>query len=148
MSDQTSDERPGREPQLEDEGIPDHEGPLASKVRTGDQQDGMIPPGDRPQAADDFGTTAAEQLRGESLTARLEEEEPDVPVPPAERDDPGQPTMRGDAETDEEAELVASEFDDVPGESAEEAAVRSVPEGEVPGAYDAPDDDYVDEESA
>jgi len=158
-----SDERPGEEPQLEDEGIPDHEGPLTSKVRTGDQQDGMIPPGDRPRGANDFGTTAAEQLRGESLTERLEEEDEEAlgaPGPVAERDDPlelgglqspgdvGQMTERGDTETDDEAELVASEFEDFAGESAEEAAVRAVREGEVPGAYDAPDDDYVDEESA
>jgi hypothetical protein len=143
-----SDERPGEEPQLEDEGIPDHEGPLPAKVRTGDQQDGMIPPGDRPRAADEFGTTAAEQLRGESLTARLDEEEPEDAIPPTDRDDPGQLTERGDAETDDEAELVASAFEDVPGESAEEAAVRAVREGEVPGAYDAPDDGYVEEESA
>jgi hypothetical protein len=27
-------------------------------------------------------------------------------------------------------------------------AVRAVPEGEVPGAYDAPQDGYLDEESA
>jgi hypothetical protein len=60
-----SDERPGEEPRLEDEGIPDHEGPPASKVRTGDQ----------------------------------------------------------DVE-------------------------RAVAEGDVPGAYDAPDDGYLDEESA
>jgi hypothetical protein len=143
-----SDERPGEEPQLEDEGIPDHEGPLPSKVRTGDQQDGIIPPGDHPRAADEFGTTAAEQLRGETLAERLEEEEPDGPLPQTERDDPGQLTERGDTETDDEAELVASEFGDTPGESAEEDAVRAVPEGEVPGAYDAPDDDYVETESA
>jgi hypothetical protein len=143
-----SDARPGEEPQPEDEGIPDHEGPLPSKVRTGDQQDGMIPPGDQPRGADEFGTTAAEQLRGETLTERLAEEEPNRPLPGTERDDPGQLTERGDAETDDEAELVASEFEDTAGESAEEDAVRAVPEGEVPGAYDAPDDDYVAEESA
>jgi hypothetical protein len=143
-----TDERPGAEPQLEDEGIPDHEGPLPSKVRTGDQQDGMIPPGDEPRGADEFGTTAAEQLRGESLTERLDEEEPDEPMPETARVDAGQLTERGDAETDDEPDLVANEFAEVTGEPAEEDAVRVVPEGDVPGAYDAPDDDYVDEESA
>lgn len=143
-----SDERPAEEPQLEDEGIPDHEGPLASKARTGDQQDGMIPPGDEARGTDRFGTTAAEQLRGETLDDRLREERPDEPPPDTERDDPGQMTERGDAETDDEPELVATEYGDVPGEPAEEDAVRAVPEGQVPGAYDAPDDGYVDEESA
>lgn len=143
-----SDERPGEEPQLEDEGIPDHEGPLPSKVRTGDQQDGMIPPGDEARGAREFGTTAAEQVRGETLAARLEAEEPDEPLPLTDRDDAGQMTERGDAETDDEAELVATESADVPGEPAEEDAVRAVPEGEVPGAYEAPDDDYVAEEES
>jgi hypothetical protein len=143
-----SEERPAEEPQLEDEGIPDHEGPLASKVRTGDQQDGMIPPGDEARGTDRFETTAAEQLRGETLDDRLREERPDEPPPDTDRDDPGQMTERGDAETDDEPELVATEYRDVPGEPAEEDAVRAVPEGQVPGAYDAPDDGYVDEESA
>jgi hypothetical protein len=143
-----SDERPGEEPQLEDEGIPDHGGPLPSKVRTGDQQDGMIPPDDRPRAADQFGTTAAEQVRGESLTTRLEEEDPDEPLPATTRDDPGQLAERSDARTDDEPELVGSEFEHVPGERGEEDAVRAVQEGEVPGAYDAPEDGYVDEETA
>jgi hypothetical protein len=143
-----SDRRPGEEPQLEDEGIPDHEGQPASKVRTGDQQDGKIPPGDEPRAVGDFGTTAAEQLRGETLTERLEAEERDRPLPDTGRDEPGQLTERGDSETDDEAELVATELEDTAGESAEEDAVRVVPEGDVPGAYDAPDDDYVEQESA
>ena len=69
-----SEDRP--DSQLEHEGIPDHERPLPPKVRAGDQQDGMIPPGDEPRGADEFGTTAAEQVRGESLADLLEEEEP------------------------------------------------------------------------
>ncbi|MGZ4151610.1 MAG: hypothetical protein ACXVP3_04105 [Actinomycetota bacterium] len=143
-----SDERPGEEPQLEEEGIPDLEGPLPSKVRTGDGQEGIIPPDEDWIAADEFGTTAAEQLRGEPLTARLREEQPDEPPPLDERDDPAQLTQPGDTEPDEEPALVADEwFEDLPGEPAEEDAVRAVSEDEVPGAVDAPSDGY-EEESA
>jgi hypothetical protein len=96
-------ENPTRDPELEEEepvgddgleadGIADLKGPLPSKVATGDPQEGVVPPGDRPRGADEFGTTAAEQLRGEP---------------------------------------------------AEENAVRIVPEGQVPGAYEASDDGYV-----
>jgi hypothetical protein len=133
------------EPLLEDDGIPDLEGPLDSKVATGDEQEGIIPPGAEPRGAAVFGTTAAEQLRGESLTERLEDEEPERPPPESEPEpEAGQITEEGDAETDDEPALVADEFGEVPGEEPEEDAVRVVPEGEVPGAIDAPDDDYED----
>ena len=133
---------------LEDEGIPDLEGPLPSKVATGDAQEGLTPPADEPLAADEFGTTAAEQARGETLSRRLSEEQPEQPLTETERREAGQLTERGDAETDDEDELIATELDETPGEPAEDDAVRVVPENEAPGAYDAPDDGYVDEESA
>lgn len=140
-----NDEAPQNEPQLEDEGIPDHEGPLPQKARSGDQQDGMIPPGTEPQAVDRFGTTAAEQVRGGRLSQRLEAEVPDGTDEIA-RDDPGQMTAQGDAETDDEDTLVASEFEDAAGEPQEEA-VRVVEEGAVPGAVDRPDDGSLDREA-
>jgi hypothetical protein len=95
------DQRPGEEPELEEEGLPDLEGPLPSKLRTGDHQEGIIPPDDDWVAADEFGTTAAEQVRGEPLTARLREEQAEPP-PLDERDDPGQLTQAGDTEPDGE----------------------------------------------
>jgi hypothetical protein len=57
--------------------IPDHEGPLPGKVITGDAQEGLIEPGDRPRAADRFGTTAEEQREGASLDERIRWEQPD-----------------------------------------------------------------------
>lgn len=66
---------PGSE--LDAEGIPDHLGPLPSKDATGDGQEGLVPPRDQPIAADDFGTTAAEQHAGESHPGRLARELPD-----------------------------------------------------------------------
>jgi hypothetical protein len=159
MTDGTDDEA-GREPdapdeavdapsdELEDEGIPDLEGPLPSKAATGDAQEGVTPPGDAPLAANEFGTTAAEQARGESLSRRLSEEEPDEPLPDTERREAGQLSEQGDAEADEEAELVATEFAGSAGEPAEEDAVRVVPEDDAPGTSAAADDGYVAEESA
>ncbi len=137
----------GSEP-LEDDGIPDLEGPLRSKAATGDEQEGIIPPSDEPRGTDAFGTTAAEQARGDGLSRRLAEEEPDQPAPRTERHEAGQLTERGDAETDDEDELVATESEGAFGEPAEEGAVRTVVEGEVPGAYDAADDGYIEDAGA
>jgi hypothetical protein len=66
----------GLDRSLDEEGIPDLEGPLPQKVATGDPQEGASPPSDRPAAAD-YGTTAREQSRPEPLDARLARELPD-----------------------------------------------------------------------
>ena len=136
------DERPQNEVQLEDEGIPDHEGPLPSKVRSGDQQDGIVPPGTDPIAVDRFGTTAAEQARGPDLADRLEEELPDEPGPGTVLDDPGQLTAPGDAEPDDEPTLIATELEEAPAEPPEEDAIHVVDEDDVPGGVDRPTDGY------
>jgi MFS family permease len=71
-------------PSLDAEGIPDHEGPLPEKARTGDAQEGLYPPAEDGYAgADEFGTTAEEQREGESLAAKLARETPDVGDAPA-----------------------------------------------------------------
>jgi hypothetical protein len=94
----TDQERPQHGPYLEDEGIPDHEGPLPSNVRSGDQRDGIVPPGDRRASRRRFGTTAAEQTRGDVLEQRLGEEEADEPPAAVADDEPGQPATTGDVE--------------------------------------------------
>jgi hypothetical protein len=91
--------------------------------------------------------TAAEQLRGQPLGARLAEEVPDEPAT-NQWIEAGQLVERGDTEEDDEDELVATELPETAGEPAEQNAVRIVPEGQVPGAYEAPDDGYVEEEPA
>lgn len=58
---------------LEAEGVPDMFGP-----ETADE--GMIAPGDTPKAAEEWGVTAAEQQRPESLGDRVRRERPDVAV--------------------------------------------------------------------
>lgn len=62
---------------FEEEGIPDHEGPLPEKVETGDPQEGMTPPADQPAHAYDHGVTIDEQREGATLNTRLGEEEPE-----------------------------------------------------------------------
>lgn len=66
---------PGSE--LEDEGVPDHEGPLPGKVDTGDPQEGIAPPGDEPPHSSDHGVTVDEQREGATLDTRLREEQPE-----------------------------------------------------------------------
>ncbi|MCU1458154.1 MAG: hypothetical protein JWL73_2246 [Actinomycetia bacterium] len=63
---------------LDEEGVPDLNGPLDEKAATGDPQEGQSPPGIRPRASVDFGTTAEEQREGEGLDGRLSREVPDV----------------------------------------------------------------------
>jgi hypothetical protein len=62
---------------FEEEGLatPDPSNP---KAATGDPQDDVPVPGERPVAVDDFGTTAAEEAAGEPLDGRLSREEPDL----------------------------------------------------------------------
>lgn len=115
---------PGAAP--EDEGIPDLQDGTPEAQRAGDPQR-MPVPGERPVAADNFGTTAAEQAEGESLDDRLAEEEPDAGPGGAEdtatpeagqlRDDPlpgGRPVNQDTFATESEAE----------GMSVEESAVH------------------------
>ena len=60
----------------EDEGIPDLQAGTPERQWTVDPEEEALP-GDRPIALDDFGTTGAEEARGESLSGRLAREEPE-----------------------------------------------------------------------
>jgi hypothetical protein len=137
------DEERGREEDSvspEDEGIPDHGGPARGKQETGDPQEGLLPPGDEPRAAEDFGTTAEEQLEGESLDDKLAEEVPERS--PDTRSELGRLVEPGSGLADEEKDEVAEEAeDDRTGESAEEAAMR---DEEEPGGLTGGPDRYVE----
>jgi hypothetical protein len=134
--------RGSAEDSLEDEGIPDHGGPAPGKEATGDQQEGLLPPGDEPRAAEGFGTTAEEQREGESLEEKLEEETPDRN--PREPRHMGRLVEEGSGLTDREKDEVAEEADaDRAGFTAEEAAMR---EDEEPGGVTGGPDQYVPEE--
>jgi hypothetical protein len=118
--------------ELEDEGIPD----LQDTV-TSDDNEGLIPPRDYPQAVNEFGTTAAEESRGESLAQRVAREEPDF-------GEQGAPSGDLDTETgrvvepiseggidDEAASIGDLVTDDASGLSAEEAAMHVVDEDDA-----------------
>lgn len=110
--------------QLEAEGIPDHEDALTV-------DEGIIPPRDHPQAVEEFGTTAAEQLIGESLADRVRREEPEQGDWSAAGGGLGRLVEPGSGvdEIDEEKDLVATAVaGDDGGLSAEEAAMHLVEE--------------------
>ena len=117
---------------FEEQGIPDHLQPLPAEDEIGDPLEGVVTPRDEPVAADDYGTTVAEQRERESLDERLAREEPDVSPDDAaildERDAvPGRLLAEEDVEVgvlDTVAEETALETDDRAGLSAEEAAMH------------------------
>jgi hypothetical protein len=118
--------------ELEDEGIPD----LQDTV-TSDDNEGLIPPRDYPQAVNEFGTTAAEESRGESLAQRVAREEPDFGEQGAPSGDLDDETGRvvepiSDGGIDEEAASIGDLVtDDAGGLSAEEAAIHVVDENDA-----------------
>jgi hypothetical protein len=107
----------------DEEGMPDLDPPAPGKIETGDPQEGLVPPGDRPRASVDFGTTDAEQRQGEPLELRLAREVPDDAAPPTA--DPGE-LVDDEPVVDDEAELVGERTPPEPGlgRSAEEQAVH------------------------
>lgn len=136
---------------LESDGVPDHEGPLASKVATGDPQEGLDAGSrERRPASFDFGITAAEQREGEGLDGRIARELPDPAMDPY-AEEPVQAVGVGSAEagrlieddegahTDVTAESIAYSAGEDSGDlSAEEAAVHLVSE-DLAGLTDDPD---------
>ena len=64
-------------PTLDEEGVPDLQGPLPAKEATGDPQEGVAPPGVRPRASVDWGVTPEEQRSSEPLDVRIAREVPE-----------------------------------------------------------------------
>jgi hypothetical protein len=130
----------------EDEGIP---GTADEEAYPGGSDiDGYGPPRDYPLGVEEFGTTAAEEIAGESLDARLARELPDVtdPVTPRGGSDeldldapPGQGTAEEEltsarlvapdegSHEDTEKDMIATETADTGGLSAEESAMHLDP---------------------
>ncbi len=145
-------------PSLDDEGVPDLDGPLPEKEATGDPQEGTPPPGDRPRASVDWGVTADQEIAGEPIGVRVGREVPDIgatdPVDevaedlglvPSASDDvialpaaadsndlEGRELVGDDILDDTEADLVAlaPKTDPAQGQSAEEAAMRIIDEND------------------
>jgi hypothetical protein len=118
----------------EDEGIPEvSQDDSPTQERAEDPQFAPVP-GERPTAATDFGTTAAEQAEGESLDGRLAREIPDdaVDVRPAEDPDRSfqleqdtSTTPESDSGTNRTADDVEATADpSVGGQGPEESAMH------------------------
>lgn len=126
---------------IEDDGVIEPGDSLDSDDPRDDVLDTGIDAGDRYLGSNKFGTTADEQSRGESLEAKLAEEEPDVSAE-FEDDDEDEPADLGSspqeragrliepdegAHEDDEDEVYAIDAGiDGAGASAEEAAVHIV----------------------
>jgi hypothetical protein len=119
----------------EDDGIPEvSQDDSPTQERAEDPQFAPVP-GDRPSAADDFGTTAFEQAEGESLDGRLAREIPDDAPDVRPSEDPQRahaqleqdldttpPTDSGTERTADDIEATADA--PVGGEGPEESAVH------------------------
>ena len=138
---------------FEEEGLASPDPEYGGKRITGDPQEEIAVPGDRPIAVDDFGTTAEEERAGEPLDRRLSREEPDLleraaTTPADESPDADQPypvdreervgrIVESDegARSDTEPDAVAAEVGtDLGGFSAEERAMHIEPEPQTPDA--------------
>ncbi|MGH9154234.1 MAG: DUF5709 domain-containing protein [Acidimicrobiales bacterium] len=138
---------------LEKEGIPDLEGAYPGEAATGLSWDGVVAPGDAPRAAEDFGTTAAEERLDEPLSRRVGRETPDgAGAGQSTVDDIAAArrlveTQQGPVD-DEEGDLVGGMASYDPGAlSAEEAAVHVVDEAEAGGVSWDQSPDYVGDEA-
>jgi hypothetical protein len=129
----SGDQRLLRDSSPEEEGIPDLEGDPEGMVLAGDDTDDVVLPRDYPVAALDYGVTAAEQARDESVADRARREEPDVweqALAEEDRVSPGRLVQpdEGQIDVDDVGEEVGFATDDVVGLSAEEEAVRIEPD--------------------
>ena len=137
------EDQPGAEDTLDDRGLDD---PL---------DEGYSPP-EKWSPAEKFGNTADEQLQGESLDQRLQQEEPDVDPYADDGEDVGGPEVGVQragrlvapdegAHTDDEEALVAEDVGiDGAGAGAEEAAVHVVDDEDN---FELEDDDEEDLDS-
>jgi hypothetical protein len=124
MADHDRVQDPGEE--LADEGIPQVEGQIPGKVFAGDTHDGVVPPRTFPLGAEEYGTTAAEQRRGDSVEQRAaretpERERPNIHAGRLVEPGGGEGGVDGDVEKQEIATTAG--YDDG-GYSAEEQAVH------------------------
>jgi hypothetical protein len=132
---------------FEEEGLASPDPDDAGKRITGDVQEEIAVPAERPVAVNDFGTTTAEEIAGESLDGRLSREQPDrtadTPLDesadadqpyPVDRDERAGRIVETDegARADTEPDAVAVDVGtDLGGFSAEERAMHVEPDPET-----------------
>lgn len=132
---------------FEEQGLASPDPDADAKRITGDPQEEMAVPAERPIAVNDFGTTAEEERTNEPLDRRLAREEPEEQAtgradesPGADQPYPEDPDERvgrlvetdEGARADDEKDAVAhSVGTDKGGFSAEERAMHAVPDDET-----------------
>jgi hypothetical protein len=109
---------------LEAEGIPPIDDAPPGLEDQYNQIEGMMPPGDQPMGATEFGVTAEEERQQEPLAERVRREEPEVSVGTGDVLGRLVEPDQGMVDYDDEESSVASESDDADGLSAEEAAMH------------------------
>ena len=122
---------------LEEEGIPELEEQPPGKVLSGETPEGIVPPRDYPLGAEEYGTTAAEELIGESIAVRAAREELPLSAERPLNDDGHGLVGRlvqpdgGMVDVDDTADEFGYDVADGVALSAEEAAIRveTDPEG-------------------
>jgi hypothetical protein len=117
----------------DDERYPDRdaEGGVDPDEDPGEELEAEIERANRPFGSSSFGTTAEEQLRGESLEDKLREELPSNPA------DENQLALEDSGGSDDEDELVATgSYEHDPYVAPEEAAMSV--RDQAPGAVDHP----------
>lgn len=112
-------------PTLDEEGIPDLQGPDPAKAATGDPQEGEPPPSTRP-ASEDWGVTGAEERHGEPLSVRTARERPDFGAPGALQDTPESLVLVDPA--DEDVDVEADVEKDVVGRVVPQSGLLVAPE--------------------
>lgn len=121
-----------RQRTLDDEGVPDLEGPLPQKEATGDPQEGLPPPNDAPGPSTDRRVTPVEEQRSDTVGERVEREQPDLGEAAPAAGPPEQVQMADPQGTrdDVEKEVVAEETTVDGALDPEEEAMRVEPDQE------------------
>lgn len=117
----TPDNAPRPSPDMVEPGIPATEEVSAEALTTGDPGEGSMPMPDRPMGVTAWGTTPAEEERGEPVADRVRHEVPDTPRTP---DEPLRQLVQ-----DDDRDVYAAEdavIEDTL--TSEEAAVHATPE--------------------
>ena len=142
MSDQ--DPRPRPAPDVVEAGIPATEEIPDEMIRTGDAMEGELPPLEHPQGVEEYGTTAVEQQRPESLEDRVAREQPDLVGADVAEVSPLVPPDTAGGLRDPDSDLLGDEEDLLDDTLApEEAALRLTED--LPGATDDASPGYLDE---
>jgi len=137
------DPLPRPAPDITEAGIPAIDEVPEEMIRTGDTMEGELPPLEHPQGVEEYGITAAEQRRPESLEDRVAREQPDVLGGAGAGVSPLTPPDSAAGTLDPDADLLGEEEAQVEDTLAPEEAALHLTE-DLPGATDNAGPGYLD----